>query len=274
MLLLSVMYPELYSKIKQTITQLAQHFKWNLHTPQQTGRPLAINKIDALVLALYQHRSTRATKKSVYEDFKGLLHCSYKTLVVAINNAGVHAMKFLFLLMRLGRKDAHLVKYTDATDIPVCLAKNATKHKTMKGLSTWGYSGKGFYYGLKMTMTRDDAGRMLALKFTAANGNDRAIFKEINKDIEGIIVADAGYVSKQLEQDMYGEGKRFILIKPQKKMKKLCAFWQYALYKRRFKIEFDFRNLKLFHGLCTSLPRSVNGYIANYAHALLSFVIA
>jgi hypothetical protein len=81
-------------------------------------------------------------------------------------------------------------------------------------------------------------------------------------------------VSKQLEQDMYIEGKRFVLIKPQTKMRKLCTAWQYHLYNRRFKIEFDFRNLKLFHGLCTSLPRSVNGYIANYAHALLSFVIA
>jgi hypothetical protein len=268
------MFPELYNKIKHTITQLATHFKWNLNTHAATGRSLKINKLDALVLALYQHRSTRATKKSVYEDFNGLLNCSYKTLVTAINNAGVHAMKFLFLLMRLGRKHAHLVKYTDATDIPVCLAKNATKHKTMKGLAEWGYSGKGFYYGLKMTMTRDDNGRMLALRFTAANGNDRAIFKEINRDIEGIIVADAGYVSKQLEQDMYIEGRRFVLIKPQKKMKKLCTAWQYQLYKRRFKIEFDFRNLKLFHGLVTSLPRSVNGYIANYAHALLSFVIA
>ncbi len=41
-----------------------------------------------------------------------------------------------------------------------------------------------------------------------------------------------------------------------------------------FQIEFDFRDLKLFHGLVTSLPRSVNGYLANYIFALLSFVVA
>jgi hypothetical protein len=57
-------------------------------------------------------------------------------------------------------------------------------------------------------------------------------------------------------------------------MKKLMTFWQEQLYKGRFRIEFDFRDLKLFHGLVTSLPRSVGGYLANYLFALLSFVVA
>jgi len=57
-------------------------------------------------------------------------------------------------------------------------------------------------------------------------------------------------------------------------MKKLMTKWQEELYKGRFSIEFDFRNLKLFHGLVTSLPRSVEGYLANYMHALVSYVLA
>lgn len=63
-------------------------------------------------------------------------------------------------------------------------------------------------------------------------------------------------------------------IKPRKTMKKLCAKWQAKLYNSRFAIEFDFRSLKLFHGLITSLPRSINGYIANYLNAILAFVLA
>jgi len=174
----------------------------------------------------------------------------------------------------MGRKASHLVKFTDATDIPACLAKNATKHKTMQGLASWGYSGKGFYYGLKMTLTRDDDGRLLGIVFSSANANDRDLFRRVNKEIDGIIVADAGYVSKQLEQDMYKEGKCWCLIKPLKTMKKLMTAWQYHLHNKRFQIEFDFRSLKMFHGLVTSLPRSVGGYIANYLNALLSFVLA
>jgi hypothetical protein len=267
------MIPEIYAKLKSIVTHLSQSFKVFAETPK-TGRPQKITQRDALTLALYQHQSTRLTKKSVYEDFKNILSCSYKTLVVSMNKAGLASLKLLFLLMRLGKRYAHLIKYTDATDIPVCLKKNADSHKTMRGFAGFGRSSKGWFYGLKMTMTRDYHGRILAVRFTAPGANDRDIFRKINEDINGIIGADAGYVSKQLERDMYVEGKRWILIKPYKTMKKLMTKWQEELYKGRFSIEFDFRNLKLFHGLVTSLPRSVEGYLANYMHALLSFVLA
>jgi hypothetical protein len=265
------MYPAIFKNLKHIVTQLCSHF--NLIKASTTGRPLKIKTEDALTLALYQHRSTRATKKSVFDDFKETLRCSYKTLVVSMNRVAILALRVLFILMRLGRKHAHLVKYTDATDIPVCLNKNALSHKTLRGFASWGHSGKGFYFGLKMTLTRDAEGRMLGIRFSQAGANDRTIFEKINAEIDGIIVGDAGYISKELEKKMYREGKRWILIKPTKSMKKLQSAWQYHLYNSRFQIEFDFRNIKLFHGLVTSLPRSVDGYLANYIYSLLSFVL-
>lgn len=191
-----------------------------------------------------------------------------------MNASAVLAKKILEILMSVFVIQAHPIKYTDATDIPVCLKKNADKHKVMNGLAGFGHSSKGWYYGLKMTMTRDHDGRILGLRFTHPSVNDRDIFRDINKNQMGILVADAGYVSKKLEQEMSIEKKRMILIRPYKSMKRLAALWQLAVYRGRFKIEFDFRVLKLFHGLITSMPRSVNGYLANYLHALLSFVLA
>lgn len=269
------MYPTIFSQLKQSITNILNVFHLILNQKRNPqGRPLRIPQIDALTLALYQHASTRATKKSIYDDFHSVLQCSYKTLVEAINRMGSWSMRILFLTMRMGKKYSHLIKITDSTDIPVCLKKNADSHRVMKHLADWGRSSKGWYYGLKMTMTRDLDDHILGIRFTASGANDRDIFRSINKDMRGIIVADAGYVSKELEQDMYLEGKRWVLIRPLKTMKKLCTKWQEKLYRTRFSIEFDFRSLKLFHGLVTSLPRSINGYIANYLHALLSFVIA
>src|SRR5574337_465926 len=257
------MIPAIYSKLKSIITQLSQTFKLFDETPK-SGRPRKINNLDALTLALYKQASTRATKKSVYEDFKNVLCCSYKTLVVWMNRIATVSLRFLHLIMRLGIKHQQLVKYTDTTDIPVCLKKNMDSHKTMKGLAGLGRSTKGWYYGLKMTLTRDADGRLLGLKFTQPGTNDRDIFRSINQDIYGIIVADAGYVSKKLEADMNIENKRSVLIRAYKTMKKLATEWQLKLYAGRFKIEFDFRDMKLFHGLITSLPRSEIGYIANY----------
>jgi hypothetical protein len=263
----------LFDNLKRRITHILHIGKITL-PGAPTGRPRKIKTIDALTLALYQHRSTRATKKSLFEDFKTSLRCTYKTLVVSLNRVALLACRLLFLLMHRFRKQAHLVKYTDATDIPVCLKKNADSHKTMSGLAGWGHSSKGWYYGLKLTMTRDHEGRILAFRFSRPGDNDRDIFRKINRDLYGLLVADAGYVSKQLEQDMTISGKRILLIRPYKTMKRLATFWQLAVYRGRFRIEFDFRSLKLFHGLVTSLPRSINGHLANYLQALLSFVIA
>ncbi|HEX9722611.1 MAG TPA: transposase [Candidatus Paceibacterota bacterium] len=190
------MIPAIYSKLKSIVTHLCQTFKVFGETPK-TGRPQKIPRVDALALSLYQHRSARATKKSVYEDFENVLKCSYKTLVVSMNKAGLASLKLLFVIMRLGKKHAHPVKCTDATDIPVCLRKNADSHKTMRQFAGFGRSSKGWFYGLKMTMTRDYEGKVLAVRFTAPGANDRDIFRKVNEDINGIIVADAGYVSKQ-----------------------------------------------------------------------------
>jgi len=261
-----------FNHLKTVVTQLVSQYSLVPET-STSGRPRKISPIDAMTLSLYQHRSTRATKKSVYDDFKKELNCSYKTLVVSMNKSALLCLRLIYIIIGWGRQNQDLVKYTDATDIPVCLKKNADSHKTMAPFATLGRSSKGWYYGLKMTLTRDKDGRMLGLIFTNATKNDRDIFRKINRDIYGIIVADAGYVSKELECDMNVDGKRWVLIRPYKSMKKLMTKWQEDLYKGRFQIEFDFRSLKMFHGLITSLPRSINGYLANYIHALTSFVL-
>ena len=261
-----------YEKLKAVVTRLSQYIGLANVTPAN-GRPRKIPMINAVTLSLYQHQSTRATKKSVYDDFKQELKCSYKTLVESMNKAANFCARLLFFIMRQNRNVQDLIKFTDATDIPVCLKKNADSHKTMAHFAELARSSKGWFYGIKLTITRDKDGRLLAILFTRANENDRTICKKINHNIFGIIVMDAGYVSKELEKSMNIDNRRWLLIRPYKSMKKLATKWQEDLYKMRFDIEFDFRTLKLFQGLVTSLPRSVNGYMANYIHALTSFVL-
>src|SRR5579863_8450307 len=103
--LLKNMELKIFQNLKNRITQIIQTFKLNLtHKKHPQGRPLKIENIDAITLALYQHASSRATKKSVYEDLKESLSCSYKTLVLAMNRAAVFVMRILFILMRLGKQ--------------------------------------------------------------------------------------------------------------------------------------------------------------------------
>lgn len=260
-------YNDIVTKVSFFIKQL------KLNLSKRTGRPLSINPRETIALSLWKQENGIPTKKAVWHIFRTNLHCSYKTLVVNMNICALPALLIVNALLRWNQKHAHLVKHADSTDIPVCLNKNASHHKTMQGLSTWGHSGKGFYYGIKMSITTDLKRKLLAVSFGSGNSNDRETFKKMNADIMGIFVADAGYISKDLEQAFHIEHKRVLFARPKANMKRLCTAWQTALYDTRMLIELNFRSLKMFYNLVTSLPRSVDGYLGNYVYSLLAFVL-
>lgn len=260
---------QIFNNIVTKVQFFFKHLKLNIQ--KSTGRPLALSPENTVALTIFKQAEGIETKKSVWKIFAP--QCSYKTFVVNSNKLMVYALLILKSIMKWNQNNAHLVKHTDSTDIPVCLNKNATHHKTMKEFATWGHSGKGFYYGLKLSITTDLTRSLLAFRFGTGNSNDRETFKEMNKDIMGIFAADAGYISKDLEREFFIEHKRVLFAKPKANMKKLMNAFQYHLYNTRMRIELNFRNLKMFHNLVTSLPRSIDGYSANYIYALLAYVL-
>jgi hypothetical protein len=264
---------KIFQQLKAKVQSLYNILK--LHTfEKKLGRKLALPVIDYLCFALLKHEGQITTKKKLWETFELESRCSYKTLVVNINRWYFLALIAISLLLKYNRQQSHQIKHTDSTDIPVCLNKNARYHKTMAGLASWDHNGKGYFYGLKLHLTADLEKRILAIKFASADRDERDIFIPLNKDLYGLFVCDAGYVSEELEEKFRIEGQRRILIAPRKNMKKLATYLDILIYHTRMTIELNFRNLKMFYGLITSLPRSVDGYLANYAYSLLAYMIA
>lgn len=253
------------TKVQFLIKQL------QLKLRKHTGRPLSISPENLISLGIFWKQQGIKTKKSLWQIFD--LTSSYKTLVVLLNKFAPYILLVLGIIMKENQKGAHLLKHTDSTDVPVCLNKNATRHKTMSALASWGHSGKGYYYGLKMNITTDVKGKLLALHFSSANGDDRKAFAKMNKRLYGIFVADSGYVSKDLEREFFIENKRILFAKPKANMKKLATELQNKLYDTRMLIEQHFRSLKEFYLLVTSLPRSIDGYLGNYLYSLLAYVL-
>lgn len=260
-------FSNILTKVKLFVKQL------NLKLSKSTGRKLAIPPEEVIALSLWKHKNGIDTKKVIFETFENNLKCCYKTLVVNMNKFAIQALLILKAILKWNQKNAHIIKHTDSTDIPVSLNKNAKHHKTMKELASWGHSGKGFYYGLKMSITTDLNRQMLGVSFGSGNSNDRETFKKMNKDMMGIFVANSGYISKDLEQEFYIENKRVLFAKPKANMKKLITKFQYDLYNTRMLIELNFRNLKMFKNLVTSIPRSIDGYLGNYVYSLLAYVL-
>lgn len=261
----------IYESIRQTVVSISKQLRFGKFV-SKLGRKLALGIEDSISLGLFWKKQNIETKKSVWEILAP--PCSYKTLVVSINRWFRLALVVLALILKSNRKSSHPIKHTDSTDIPVSLNKNARYHKTMREYAAWGHNGKGYYYGLKLHLTADLERRVLAVKFTSANADDRKVCIPLNEGIMGIFVADSGYVSAELEKDFYQEGRRLILIKPKKNQRKLATAFDTWVYGTRMLIEINFRNLKLFYGLLSSLPRTVGGYLANYTYSLLSYLIA
>lgn len=260
------LYNDVVAKVTFFIKQL------HLTISKSTGRKLSLAPEETIAMMLFKQSQGIETKKSIWKIFN--LKCSYKTLVVNMNKLAVYALLILQSILKWNQKNSHIVKHTDSTDIPVCLTKNGSHHRTMSAYAAWAHGPKGWYYGLKLSITTDLKRNLLAISLNSGNSNDRTTFMKMNDELAGIFVADAGYVSKDLERDFYIENKRILFAKPRGNMKKLATRIQTLLYDTRMIIELNFRNLKMFYGLETSLPRSVDGYLGNYVYSLLAYVLA
>ena len=264
----------LYDTLKQKISKALARINVPLlqkKNATSAGRPLALEIIDILTLGVFRAEHGIETKKDLHDLFAPA--CSYKTLVVNLNRFAILILLLVIKLCNENRIVAHIIKFTDSTTIEVCLNKNAAHHKTMNRLAKWGKTRKGWFYGLKLHLTVDLDKLILSFSFTPGNVDDRSQFEKLNEFLAGIFVADAGYVSKAMAARFYKESVRILFTKPLRKMKKMATKTQNELYTSRAKIESVFRELKMFDGLVSSLPRSVDGYFAHYFYALASFML-
>jgi hypothetical protein len=260
-----------YTNLKTTIAEIFSSLKLKVREHPK-GRKPALNNVEAVTVAILKQQQNVASKKSLFEILEP--PCSYNTFVCAINGAQKYLALVIGVILKMLAEYAHTLKFTDATDIPVCLLKNSKHHRTMRGAAAYSKNSKGFFFGLKLHLSADLEGRVLALRLTPGNSDDRAIFKKMNEKLRGLFVADAGYISKDLAKDFFIEGERLLITAVRANMKKLATHWQIGLLNLRMKVEVHFRMLKVVYGLVTSLPRSIDGYLTHYLAAIAAHVLA
>ena len=261
----------IYHTLKTIVTHIFKVLKLK-DREHPKGRKPTLSNIEAATCAILKQKQNIATKKSLWEILEPPL--SYQKFVDAINRTASYLARIIAVLLSLARKNPHLIKFTDSTDIPVCLPKNAAHHKTMRGLAAWSRTGKGSFFGLKLHLSADLDGKVLALRFTPGNSDDRKIFRKMNKKLKGLFIADAGYVSKELEHDFFQEGERMLVTATRKNMKKVTIPIHITLLNLRMRVEIHFRILKLCCGLVTSFPRSIDGYLTHYLSSLSAYLLA
>ena len=260
----------IYHNLKTIVAHIFSFLKFNEREHPKGRKPLLTNS-EAVTVAILWRRQNIGSKRSLFEILEP--PCSYNRFVVALNATGKYLAAVITAILRYFSEHAHLIKFTDATDIPVCLNKNVRHHRTMRGLAQWSKTGKGTFYGLKLHLSGDAEGRVLAIRLTPGNSDDRGIFRRMNEKLRGLFVADAGYVSEKLERDFCIEHERLLITCTRKNMKKLATPFHIKLLNLRMRVEIHFRVLKVCYGLVTSLPRSIDGYLTHYLSSIVAYLV-
>ena len=59
----------------------------------------------------------------------------------------------------------------------------------------------GWFFGFKLHVVMNHKGQLMAIKITPGNVDDRAPLEEMIEGLEGKLVADKGYISKNSSRD-------------------------------------------------------------------------
>jgi Transposase DDE domain len=246
--------------------------------PNKKGRKSTLKVSELVTICLigkaYEVQCLRRLYELVRDRFNHDFKLpSYKSFVVSMNLASKNILIFVQTVLSLINNTNGDICFVDGTKLEVCKIYRESKHKTMKLLATKSKSTTGWYYGLKLHLLCDKQGNLIRIKFTTATVDERIPLKEFMESMTNtILVADAGYVSKEL--DKYANSFNNILLTAKRKnMKTLATMWQNKCMNMRSRIESVFSELKERLGLVSSLPRSISGYLAHYVRCLFAYMV-
>jgi IS5 family transposase len=156
----------------------------------------------------------------------------------------------------LGEREGPGTYALDATTIPV--SHHRRQARVVRQWAAWGKdSDHHWFFGFKLHGVCDRQGRLVSLRITPGNVADITQAEALLRQLRGLVVADAAYVSASLRQKLWELG--VLLLTPlRKNMKRLASLGQTEELKQRSIIETVYSVLKDRLGLVTSLPRSLS----------------
>lgn len=101
--------------------------------------------------------------------------------------------------------DLHMV---DGFPIPVMLLARSRRDRCYKGEAAHGYcaSKDMHYYGFLGHVMIDSEGRLAGFMLTPANGSEREALRHMAQNIQGMVLADKGFISEPLKQELAIQG--------------------------------------------------------------------
>lgn len=273
---------QLYFFCSEFLTFFQAHQVTLPDTVPSSGRHSKLSVVENMTISLYQKVTKQPDIKSYYRFIKGYHGKDFPHLPDYSNFLKQQKrllplfgllLNFSMLLNRVHYQSSPLqLMFVDGSEIPVCTNKRIFNHKVAKEVAARGKSTKGWFYGFKLHVLSDAEGNLLGIRITPGNVDERTQVIKLLKALQGILVGDAGYISKEL-QDKLAKLNVWFLTGVRKTQKKLMTKTDHILLKARQRVETTIGVLKQRMGFVTSLPRSITGLQVHFLLVCLAYCV-
>lgn len=179
----------------------------------------------------------------------------------------------VLLHMLLGQGEKTGLYVVDSCPLKVCRNKRISRNRVFKGLAERGKSTMGWFFGFKLHVIINNEGELLAVHITSGNVDDRAPMGKMTAGLTGKLLADKGYISKKLFDELWKKGLH-ILVGIRKNMKNyLLPLCNKILMRKRFIVETVFGVLKQDMGMEHSRHRSSANALVHIISCLVAYCL-
>lgn len=244
---------------------------------KRRNRKFRMSDAEIITILILFHHSRYRDLKSFYlqyikercrAEFPSLV--SYNRFVELQQKVGFKMIAFLNMCC-LGQCTG--ISFIDSTPLRSCHMKRSRVHKTMKGWAQSGKSTMGWFYGFKLHIVINEKGEIINYQITPGNTDDREPLKDgsFTKKLFGKLVADRGYISKSLFEQLFVDDIHMI-TKIKRNMKNaLMHLYDKVLLRKRVLIETVNDLLKNVCQIEHTRHRSVNNFALNIVAAIIAY---
>lgn len=164
------------------------------------------------------------------------------------------------------------ISFIDSTALAVCDNHRIHNHKVFAGLAQRGKGSMGWFYGLKLHLVVNDCGELLACQITPGNVDDREPVPAFAKHLFGKLIADRGYISQALFEQLLETFSVQLITKIRKNMKnRLLPLMDKLLLRKRAIIESIVDQLKNISQIGHTRHRSPINCFINIIAGLIAY---
>jgi hypothetical protein len=198
---------------------------------------------------------------------------AYSKFVAATARHSVELRAVLALLLHRNRQaqGPYPIVLQDSTALAVCHVARARQHRTFREWARKSKNGMGWWYGFKLHVQCDEAGRLCGFDLPTATVDDRKLLDPLTRWLkDGIVVGDGGYLSKAKAQELAQRGV-YLLTPTRKNMRHLASQFQLACLQLRHRVEEVFALLKNAFGAVRTTHRATHALPIHLLCCLLAY---